>query len=88
MKLSVVDIESLNHWDAYSNVKKDMFLATDTKLVPWTVVRFDDKKRARLNCMRYALKKLPYPDKSQAILSELGPKIIGPKEDMYEGDDW
>jgi polyphosphate kinase 2 len=87
-KLSIVDIESLNHWDAYTKVKKDMFLATDTKLAPWTVVRSDDKKRARLNCMRYVLQNLPYPEKNQALLSELDAKIIGPKEDMYEGDDW
>jgi len=87
-KLSIVDIESLNHWDAYTNVKKAMFLATDTKLAPWTVVRSDDKKRARLNCMRYVLQKLPYPDKNQALLNELDPKIIGPKEAIYEGDDW
>ena len=87
-KLSIVDIESLSHWDAYTKVKKAMFLATDTKVAPWVVIRSDDKKRARLNCMRYVLQLLPYPEKNSLLLSELDHKIIGPKEQIYEGDDW
>lgn len=87
-KLSPVDIESLKHWDAYTQVKKAMFMATDTKQAPWTVIRSDDKKRARLNCMRYVLQRLPYPDKNQKVLRDLDSKIIGPKEQIYEGDDW
>ena len=87
-KLSPVDIESLRHWDAYTQVKKAMFMATDTKLAPWTVIRSDDKKRARLNCMRFVLSNLNYADKNVAALELLDRSIVGPKEEIYEGDGW
>ena len=87
-KLSPVDIESLSHWDDYTQVKKAMFMTTDTKAAPWVVIRADDKKRARLNCMRYVLNHLPYPNKIGTALNEADPKIVGPKEQIYEGDDW
>lgn len=87
-KLSPVDIESLAHWNAYTQAKKAMFMATDTKLAPWSVIRSDDKKRARLNCMRYVLSNLPYLNKDEATVGTPDPKIVGPKEQIYKGDDW
>ena len=87
-KLSPVDVESLGHWDAYTGAKKAMFMATDTKLAPWTVIRSDDKKRARLSCMRYVLSKLPYPNKDEVTVGVPDPSIVGPKEQIYKGDDW
>ena len=87
-KLSPVDVESLGKWDEYTEVKKAMFKATDTKLAPWTVVRSDDKKRARLATMRYFLNQLDYPDKKVETIGTPDGKIIGPKEQIYFGDDW
>ena len=87
-KLTPVDVKSLDHWDDYTQVKKVMFMATDTKLAPWVVIRSDDKKRARLSCMSYVLDYLPYPSKNDATLAKIDPKIVGPKEQIYEGDDW
>lgn len=84
-KLSPVDIESLKHWDDYTKAKNKMLLATDLELTPWVIVRSDDKKRARLNCMRYVLNQVPYPNKNMALLSDIDTKIIGPKEKIYEG---
>ncbi len=87
-KLSPVDLESLGRWDDYTQAKKVMFMATDTKTAPWTVIRSDDKKRARLACMRFVLAHLPYPNKNEEVVGQPDPKLVGPKEQIYEGDDW
>ncbi len=87
-KLSPVDMKSLAMWDDYTLAKKSMFMATDTITAPWTVVRSDDKKRARLNTLAFVLSKLEYPDKNEDILAALDPTIIGPKEAIYHNDEW
>ena len=87
-KLSPVDMKSLTLWDDYTQAKKSMFMATDTNTTPWTVVRSDDKKRARLNTLAFVLNKLDYPDKNKKALDLLDPQIIGPKETLYPNDQW
>jgi polyphosphate kinase 2 len=59
-KLSPMDIESYGRWDAYSEARDKMLQATDTKHAPWFIVRSDDKRRARLNCIAHILKSIPY----------------------------
>jgi hypothetical protein len=59
--------ESLDKWDDYTEAKEAMFFYTDTADAPWTVVKSDDKKRARLNCMRHFLSSLDYPDKEPRV---------------------
>jgi polyphosphate kinase 2 (PPK2 family) len=59
-KLSPIDMASLDKWDDYTRAKEAMFLHTDTSDAPWTVIKSDCKKRARLNAMRYLLHRLPY----------------------------
>jgi len=61
-KISPMDIESRDKWVEYSMAKDKMFSYTDTKQSPWYVVRADDKKRARLNCIRHLLSLIPYED--------------------------
>nr|MDJ0954293.1 polyphosphate kinase 2 [Acidimicrobiia bacterium] len=85
-KLSPVDVESLGKWDDYTRVKEAMFEATDTAHAPWTVVRSDDKKRARLATMRYVLSRLPYPDKDEETIGEPDAKIIGRRGTIYFGE--
>lgn len=87
-KLSPVDTKGLALWDAYTEAKKSMFMATDTRFSPWTVIKSDDKKRARLACMRYVLHKLPYTNKDVAVTLEPDNQVLGRKEDIYEGDEW
>jgi polyphosphate kinase len=82
-KLSPVDVESLDKWEEYTKAKKDMFFHTDNPLTPWTVVKSDDKKRARINCMRYFLNHLDYPDKNKSIVKEFDHKIVGSVDTMY-----
>jgi hypothetical protein len=61
-----------------------MFFYTDTADSPWTVIKSDDKKRARINCMRHFLYHLDYPDKNEAVLGEPDPLIVGPASEIYE----
>jgi polyphosphate kinase 2 len=61
-KLSPMDIESFGRWDDYTRARDEMFAATDTAFAPWYVVRSDDKRRARLNCIRHFLSRIPYED--------------------------
>jgi polyphosphate kinase 2 len=59
-KLSPVDLPSRSRWFDYSRARDRMFAATDTKHAPWVILRSDDKKRARLNCIRHLLDAIPY----------------------------
>jgi polyphosphate kinase 2 len=76
-KLSPVDLASLDKWDDYTRAKEAMFFETDTADSPWTVVKSDCKKRARLNAMRYVLHKLPYANKSLKTIGRLDTLIVG-----------
>lgn len=76
-KLSPIDLASLNKWDDYTEAKEAMFFYTDTADAPWTVIKSDDKKRARLNCMRHFLSTLDYPDKDRRIVRAPDPLIVG-----------
>jgi polyphosphate kinase 2 len=59
-KLSPMDVESYNRWYDYSKARDRMFKATDTKHAPWYIVRTDDKRRGRLNCISHILSQIPY----------------------------
>jgi polyphosphate kinase len=76
-KFSPVDMESINRWDDYTEAKEAMFEATDTDIAPWIVVRSNDKKRARINAMRYVLAKSDYDDKDDGVVGEPDPQIVG-----------
>jgi polyphosphate kinase 2 len=83
-KLSPVDLASLDKWDEYTEAKEAMFFHTDTADAPWTVIKSDDKKRARLNAMRFVLSQLPYPNKDLEVVSEPDPLIVGSASEIYE----
>ena len=76
-KFSPMDMESINRWDDYTAAKEAMFEATDTDDAPWIVVRSNDKKRARINAMRYVLAKSDYDDKDHEVVGEPDPQIVG-----------
>ena len=75
-KLSPIDRASVDRWDDYTEAKEAMFFYTDTADAPWTVIRSNDKKRARLNCMRHFLSKLDYPDKDDSVATPPDPNIV------------
>ena len=76
-KLSPIDKASLDKWDDYTEAKEAMFFYTDTADAPWTIIRSNDKKRARINCMRHFLSQLDYPNKDASIAVPLDPNIVG-----------
>jgi len=76
-KLSPIDLASLDKWDDYTLAKASMFLHTDTSDSPWTVIKSDCKKRARLNAMRYLLHRLPYRNKDASVIGTVDPLLVG-----------
>ena len=83
-KLSPIDLASLDKWDDYTRAKEAMFFGTDSADSPWTVVKSDCKKRARLNAMRYVLHKLPHTNKDPKTIGKLDPLIVGRAHVVYE----
>jgi len=83
-KLSPIDLASLDKWDEYTRAKEEMFFHTDTADAPWTVIKSDDKKRARINCIRHVLHVLPYPEKDLDAIGEIDPRIVGRGRDVFE----
>ncbi len=83
-KLSPIDLASLDKWEDYTQAKESMFQHTDTADAPWTVIKSDCKKRARLNAMRYLLHRLPYEGKDPKKISALDPLLVGRAHVVYE----
>jgi polyphosphate kinase len=83
-KLSPIDIKSLDRWDDYTAAKEDMFRSTDLPFAPWTVIKSNDKKRARIATLRYVLSRLDYPGKDAEVVGIPDPLIIGPAAQVYE----
>ncbi len=75
-KLSPMDLESLGRWDDYTEAKEQTFLRTDTDHAPWITVKSNDKKRARLNAMRYFLNSVDYEGKDTSVVYPPDPKIV------------
>jgi polyphosphate kinase 2 len=83
-KLSPIDMASLDKWEEYTRAKEAMFFYTDTADSPWTVIKSDCKKRARLNAMRYVLHRLPYPSKDPEQVGAVDPLLVGRANLVYE----
>ncbi len=83
-KLSPMDLKSYSRWYDYSHARDEMFVATDTAWAPWFVVRSDDKKRARLNCITHLLQQIPYKEAPrEKIKLPKRQKANGYKEPAY-----
>lgn len=78
-KLSPMDLESRDRWVEYSKAKDNMFAHTNIPEAPWFTVESNDKKRARLNCIRHILSKIPYVDMTPEPM-ELPPRTIAPTD--------
>jgi len=76
-KLSPIDKASLDKWGDYTRAKEAMFLHCDTSDAPWTVIKSDCKKRARLNAMRYVLSRLLYTERDPTTVGSVDPLIVG-----------
>ena len=75
-KLSPMDLESLDKWEAYTQAKEEMFRRTDTRHAPWTVIKSNDKKRGRINAMRFFLNQYDYTDKDPEVVFTPDTKVV------------
>jgi polyphosphate kinase 2 len=85
-KLSPIDELSRDKWPEYTEAKEAMFFYTDTADAPWTIIKSDDKKRARLNCMQHFLSTLNYPGKDKRLVRGPDPLIVGTPSQVIEKD--
>ncbi len=83
-KISDIDLASIDKWENYTEAKEAMFFYTDTKDSPWTVVKSDCKKRARLNAIRHVLADADYPNKDHKIACPPDDLIVGSADTIYE----
>ena len=83
-KLSPIDLASLDKWDDYTRAKESMFFHTDTADAPWTVIKSDCKKRARVNAMRYILHSMPYAKRDLDRVGRVDPLLVGRANVVYE----
>ncbi len=84
-KLSPIDKASLDKWEDYTEAKEAMFFYTDTADAPWVIVKSNDKKRARLNCMRHFLSTIDYPGKDPEVVGSPDPLIVGRASQVIGG---
>jgi polyphosphate kinase len=83
-KLSPTDVASLGRWDEYTIAKEAMFKQTDTISAPWTVVKSNDKKRARIGAMRFVLSRFDYSRRDDAVVGAPDPLVVGPAAEVFE----
>ena len=83
-KLSPIDRASLDKWNDYTEAKEAMFFYTDTADAPWVIVKSDDKKRARLNCMQHFLSQFDYPGKLHIAAHGPDPLIVGSSKHVIQ----
>jgi polyphosphate kinase 2 len=75
-KLSPVDKESQALWDKYTIAKFSMLMASNTEVSPWTIIRSDNKKKARINCIKHILSHVQYPNKVDKSLIKVDKKVL------------
>jgi polyphosphate kinase len=83
-KLSPTDLASLDKWDEYTEAKEAMFFYTHTADAPWTLIKSNDKKRARLAAMRHVLTRFDYDNKDEEIVGTPDPLIVGSASELFE----
>ncbi len=86
-KLSPTDLASLDRWDDYTEAKEAMFFYTDTADAPWTLIKSNDKKRARLQAMRHVLHQFPYEDKDAELVGQADPLLVGRASQLFEDEE-
>ena len=87
-KLSPIDLASLDKWDEYSDATQSMFFFTDLADSPWTVVKSNDKRRARIEAMRYVLSRVSYDGKNEDLIGKPDPLIVGPAQLLHAAEQW
>jgi len=86
-KLSPTDLASLDQWDDYTEAKEAMFFYSDTADAPWTLIKSNDKKRARIQAMRHLLCRLDYANKDTELVRTPDPRLVGRASQLFEDDE-
>jgi polyphosphate kinase len=86
-KLSPTDLASLDRWHDYTAAKEAMFAHTDTEHAPWTVIKSNDKKRARLEAMRHVLSRLDYTGRVEDVVGHPDPLIVVPGASVLDDEE-
>jgi len=86
-KLSPTDVASLDQWDEYTEAKEAMFFYTDTADAPWTLIKSNDKKRARIQAMRHLLSQLDYDNKDTDLVRAPDRQLVGRVSELFEDDE-
>ncbi|HEU4421089.1 MAG TPA: polyphosphate kinase 2 [Pilimelia sp.] len=86
-KLSPTDLASLDQWDDYTEAKEAMFFYSDTADAPWTLIKSNDKKRARIQAMRHLLSQLDYDNKDTELVGTPDPLLVGRASQLFEDDE-
>jgi polyphosphate kinase 2 len=81
-KISPIDAQAVKHWEAYSVARNQMLARTHNPVTPWTVVRADNKRQARINLIRDLLARVHYSDKDESLLAS-NPDIIFEYQEIY-----
>ena len=82
-KVSPIDLLSKDKWAEYTEAKEAMFLLTHSDIAPWTIIKSDDKMRARINAMRHLLHVIDYEGKDEAVAYEPDPSLVASARDVY-----
>ena len=82
-KVSAVDLMSKDKWREYTEAKEAMFLLTNFEVAPWTIIKSDDKKRARVNAMRHVVHVMDYKGKDAAVAHAPDPSIVAYSHEVY-----
>ena len=82
-KVSGIDLKSIDKWEEYTEAKEAMFLLTHSDCAPWTIIKSDDKKRARINAMRHVLHTLDYLGKDETTARAPDPSIVASSSEIY-----
>lgn len=82
-KLSPIDIKALSKWEDYTAARDKMLAATHTDIAPWTIVRSNDKRRARINAITHFLQNMDYEGKDESNVGEIDQLILGQGPDFF-----
>jgi len=82
-KITEIDLAAIEEWDDYSEAQRDVFRFTHTSITPWTVIRANDQRRARLEAIRTVLSEMSYAGKDESVVGKPDPLIVGEGPEFF-----
>jgi polyphosphate kinase 2 len=85
-KITEIDLAAIEKWDAYTEAQREIFRFTHTVIAPWTVIRANDQRRARLEAIRTVLAEMTYDGKDEKLVGKPDPLLVGEGPDFFYAD--